>query len=54
MLPLIESIIDENDVKKVVISSPKDYLSPVVKMLATLKVKKDGEKVVLTKIRFLC
>lgn len=47
MLPLIESIIDETDVKKVVVSSPKDYLSPVVKMLATLKDKRDGKKVVL-------
>lgn len=41
MLPLIESIIDETDVKKVVVSSPKDYLSPIVKVLATLKDKKD-------------
>lgn len=47
MLPLIESIIDETDVKKVVVSSPKDYLSPIVKVLATLKDKKDGKKIVL-------
>lgn len=47
MLPLIESIIDETDVKKVVVSSPKDYLSPIIKVLATLKDKKDGKKIVL-------
>lgn len=45
MLPLIESIIDETDVNKVIVSSPKDYLSPIVKLLATLKDKKDGKKV---------
>lgn len=47
MLPLIESIIDETDVKKVVVSSPKDYLSPIIKVLAMLKDKKDGKKIVL-------
>ena len=47
MIPLIESIIDETDVRKVVVSSPKDYLSPIVKVLATLKDKKDGKKIVL-------
>lgn len=47
MLPLIESIIDETDIRKVVVSSPKDYLSPIVKVLATLKDKKDGKKIVL-------
>lgn len=49
MLPLIESIIDETDVKKVVVSSPKDYLSPIIKVLAMLKDKKDGKKIVLPK-----
>lgn len=44
MLPLIESIIDETDIRKVVVISPKDYLSPIVKVLATLKDKKDGKK----------
>lgn len=47
MLPLIESIIDETDVKKVIVSSPKDYLSPIIKVLAMLKDKKDGKKIVL-------
>lgn len=45
MLPLIEAIIDETDVNKVIVSSPKDYLSPIVKVLATLKDKKEGKKV---------
>lgn len=53
MLSLIESIIDENDVRKVVVSSSKDYLSPIVKVLATLKDKKDEKNWVLTKIQFL-
>ncbi len=39
MLPLVESIIDETDVKKVIVVSPKDYLSKIVKALATLKEK---------------
>lgn len=47
MLPLIESIIDETDVNKVIVTSPKDYLSPIVKVLATLKDKKEGKKVIM-------
>lgn len=47
MLPLVESIINETDVKKVVVSSPKDYLLPMVKILATLKDKKEGKKIIL-------
>jgi len=49
ILPLIESVIDETDIKKVVVSSPKDYLSPVVKVLATLKDKTEGKKIVIPK-----
>jgi len=45
VLPLIESVIDETDIKKVIVSSPKDYLSPMVKVLATLKDKADGKKI---------
>ena len=45
VLPLIESVIDETDIKKVIVSSPKDYLSPMVKILATLKDKADGKKI---------
>lgn len=47
MLPLVKETIDETDVKKVIVVSPKDYLSPVVKALATLKDMKENKKVVL-------
>lgn len=47
LVPLIESIIDETDVKKVIVSSPKDYLSPVAKVLVSLKDKKEGKVVKL-------
>lgn len=48
ILPLIESVIDETDIKKVIVSSPKDYLSPIVKVLATLKDKAEGKKIVIS------
>ncbi len=47
MLPLVESIINETDVKQVIVSSPKDYLSKIGKVLAELKDKKDGKKIKL-------
>lgn len=47
LVPLIESIIDETDVKKVIVSSPKDYLSPIVKVLAVLKDKKEGKTITI-------
>lgn len=47
ILPLVKETIDETDVKKVIVVSPKDYLSPVVKVLATLKDMKGNKKVVL-------
>lgn len=47
MLPLVKETIDETDVKKVIVVSPKDYLSPVVKVLATLKDMKENKKVIL-------
>ena len=47
ILPLVKETIDETDVKKVIVVSPKDYLSPVVKVLATLKDMKENKKVVL-------
>lgn len=47
MLPLIESIINETNIKKVIVSSPKDYLSPIVRVLSSLKDKKDGKRVVI-------
>ena len=47
ILPLVKETIDETDVKNVIVVSPKDYLSPVVKVLATLKDMKENKKVVL-------
>ena len=44
ILPLVKETIDETDVKKVIVVSPKDYLSPVVKVLATLKDMKENKK----------
>ena len=45
VLPMIEQIIDMTDVERVVVCSPKEYLQPVVKVLAGLKDKKDGKEV---------
>lgn len=39
VLPLVENIIDETDINKIISVSPKDYLSPLVKIMATLKDK---------------
>lgn len=47
LLPLIEKIIDKTNVKRVIVSSPKDYLSPLVKILATFKDKKEGKQIIL-------
>ena len=49
LIPLIMNIIDETNVEKVIISSPKDYLSPMIKVIAELKDKKDGKKIELPK-----
>ena len=45
MVPLIESIINETNVKKVIVCSPKDYISPIIKVLASLKDKKEGKTI---------
>lgn len=47
MLPLIEQIIDETDINNVIISSPKNYLSPIIKVLASLKDIKEGKKITI-------
>lgn len=49
LIPLIENIIDETNVNKVIISSPKDYLPPAIKLLAELKDKKEGKKINIPK-----
>lgn len=43
LLPIIEKIIDDINVDRVVVCSPKDYLNPLVKQLATFKDKKEGK-----------
>lgn len=45
VLPIIEQIIDKINVERVVVCSPREYLPPVVKVLANLKDKKDGKVV---------
>ena len=50
VLPLLQSIIDETDIERVIISSPKDYLSPIVKVLANIKDMKEGKKRILLMI----
>ncbi len=47
VLPLVESIINETNIERVIVSSPKDYLSPIVKVLANIKDMKEGKKIVL-------
>ena len=45
VLPLVENIIDETDINKIISVSPKDYLSPLVKIMATLKEKSENKKI---------
>ena len=50
ILPMIQSIINETDVNKVIVCSPKDYLSPIIKVLSIIKDKKDGKLILVTAI----
>lgn len=43
IMPLFEKIINETNVEKVLMSSPKDYLPEPVRILANFKDKKDGK-----------
>ena len=45
LLPLIEKIATDINAERVVVCSPKDYLNPVIKVLANLKDKKEGKKI---------
>ena len=47
MTPLFEKIVNETDVEKVLISSPKDYLPSVIRVLAKIKDKKEGKLITL-------
>lgn len=41
----IEEIVDETELKHVLVASPKTYLNPIVRVLANLKDKKEGKQV---------
>src|SRR5574344_110049 len=45
MVKMIKNIIDETDVEKVIVASPKDYLSPIISILANIKDKKEGKNI---------
>lgn len=47
LLPLIEKIADDINVERVVVCSPKEYLNPFIKVLANLKDKKEGKKIII-------
>ena len=47
MLPLVEKIIDDINVERVVVCSPKLYLNSMVRFLANLKDKKEGKKITI-------
>ena len=45
IITAIEEIIDETDVTRVFVASPKDYFNPVIRALANLKEKKEGKQI---------
>ncbi len=47
--PMMEKIINETDISQVLIASPKDYLNPIVHILANMKDKKNGKQIVIPK-----
>ncbi len=47
LLPLVEKISDDINVERVIVCSPKEYLNPAIKILADLKDKKEGKKIVI-------
>lgn len=53
MVPIINEIINETNVKKVIVCSPKYYLNPIIKVLANLKDKKDGKEIELPNKKFV-
>lgn len=53
MVPIVNGIINETDVKKVIVCSPKDYLNPIIKVLANIKDKKDGKEIELPNKKFI-
>lgn len=53
MVPIVNDIINETDVKKVIVCSPKDYLNPIIKVLANIKDKRDGKEIELPNKKFI-
>lgn len=49
VVSMIEEIIDQTDIKEVLVASPKDYLNPIIRILANLKDKKEGNIVKMPK-----
>ena len=47
LLPLVEKISGDINAERVIVCSPKEYLSPVIKVLVGLKDKKEGKKIVI-------
>lgn len=43
----INNILSETDIERVIVASPKDYLNPIIKILANLKDKKDGKQIII-------
>ena len=47
VLPLIEKVADDISAERIIVCSPKDYLNPMVKILANLNDKMNGKKIVI-------
>lgn len=47
ILPVIKEIIEETHVENVLVASPKDYLSPIIRIIANIKDKKDKKHIAL-------
>ena len=43
----IQEVLSETNVSRVLVASPKDYLNPIVRVLANAKDKKDGKQIIL-------
>ena len=53
LLKMFQNFISETDLQNVIISSPLDYLNPVIRTLANLKNKNSGENLTIDNKRFI-
>ena len=53
LLKMFQNFISETDLQNVIISSPLDYLNPVIRTLANLKNKNSGENLTIDDKRFI-